>query len=327
MSHDYKDVIVFIGDVKEYLADEALSFNKNAKLITPSNSSKLDNGVYYCSLGDLSGLNEFSHVLRQATIIYYSPPPNDKWSDKKIKEWTEEYLTSFSCCYEKVVHNFENNYTSKERILELPDTRKTDSPQIWIAGCSISHGVGVLPNERYGYLLSEKLKMPVSFLTKSGASIRWASDQILRSDIRSNDIVFWGITSSSRITYWDDEKNKVQSCNSRIFNTKHGKYARKSIKENYFLSGIPIYESLQSINAVDNVMEKRGAKLIKGLLHFSDLTHYLHPEENLVVLSGIYGKNLTELWLDVGNDNKHPGPITHQMFYEEFIKRYYKLYS
>lgn len=322
------EIVIFVGDVTEYLAKEALDFDKTARLITLSNSLNLDAGVYYCSIGDLSGLNEFSHVLRQATTIYYSPPPKNKWTDKKLKEWTEEYLIAFSCDCRKIIYNFKKGQTcEKDNILKLSDSRKTNNPQIWIAGCSISHGIGVLPNERYGHLFAKSLDIPVSFLTKSGASIRWAADQILRSDIRSGDIVIWGITSSPRISYWNSEVQKVESCGPAVFGHNCAKYIRKSIKENYFVSGIPTYEALQSIDTVDNVMEKRGVKLLKGILHFSDLSYYIEPEKNLLVLSGIYGKNLEDLYLDIGSDGKHPGPKTHQMFCEKFLERYHELYS
>ena len=328
MADSCKNIIVFVGDVGEYLADEALTFDKNAKLITSSNSLNLDDGVYYCSLGDLSGLNEFSHVLRQATTIYYSPPPDNNWSDKKIKEWTEDYLEVFSCDYERSIFNFKKHYLSvKKDMLKLADTRKSDEPQIWIVGCSVSHGVGVSANERYGQLFANYLNMPVSFLTKSGSSIRWASDQILRSDIRPNDIIIWGITSSSRLTFWNDEKNIVESCNPTCFNMKDAKYVKKSLKENYFISGIPIFDELNAIDVVDKVMKNKNVKFLKGVIVNSQLYQYLEPEKNLIVLSGIYGRNLENLWLDTGSDGKHPGLKTHQMFCEEFLKRYYKLYS
>lgn len=323
------EIIIFVGDVTEYLAKKALDFDKNARLITSSNSLNLDAGVYYCSIGDLSGLNEFSYILRQATTIHYSPPPNNVWSDKKIKEWTEDYLISFSCDYEKSVLNFEKPQISvKNNMLDLPDTRRSKNPQIWIVGCSGSHAVGVLPNERYGHLFAEHLKMPVSFLTKSGSSIRWAADQILRSDIRSNDIVLWGLTTCPRITYWNGVTNEVECCNPSTFDQNYAKkYIRKLIKRNYFASRIPIFDSLQAIDAVDNVMKNKNVKFLKGIIANSELQQYLEPEENLLVLSGIYGRNLEDLWIDIGSDGKHPGPKTHKMFYEKFLERYYKLYS
>ena len=55
--------------------------------------------------------------------------------------------------------------------------------------------------KEYGKILSDLLGLEEVMLAKSGSSIFWAVDQILRSDIKKDDIVVWGITNSSRVNY------------------------------------------------------------------------------------------------------------------------------
>lgn len=318
-------ITVFLGDVGEYLSDKAKEYDVSSTLITSSNYKALMHGTYYTSLGDLSDLTEFSAVLQQADVIYYSPP--SRWSNTKIKKWTEDYLSIFSCDYEKKIINFnDKENTKRKKMLQLVDERKSEDTQVWVSGCSITHGVGVSNNERYGYLFANGLDLPVSFLTMPGSSVQWAANQILCSDIRPGDIVLWGITSPLRKTYWNEEAGEVEDSLISNFHRKEKNYIRKIIKKHYFLSEHAIYESIQSINSVENMMEKVGAKLIMGLL-LSGMEKFLEPKENLLLLSKIYGRDLENLFLDIGTDGVHPGPITHGMYKEEFLRKYYQLYA
>jgi GNAT superfamily N-acetyltransferase len=193
--------------VGKALMEHALNFAKS------ENYKNLSPGIYYTCVGDVGGLPNLGAVLRSADQIVYAPPPNGKWSDddrgvSQLQQWTEDYLKIFS--FRTSVKNFfleEPN--NKPGILELTDSRKSTEKQLWTVGCSISHGVGVELNQRYGHLLSEDLNLPVSFLTKGGSSVIWAADQILRSDIQCNDLIIWGITSSPRAPWFNNKVNHI----------------------------------------------------------------------------------------------------------------------
>jgi hypothetical protein len=43
--------------------------------------------------------------------------------------------------------------------LNLADSRKTNSYQLWVAGCSFAHGIGIQRDQRFGQLLAEKLNL------------------------------------------------------------------------------------------------------------------------------------------------------------------------
>jgi hypothetical protein len=135
--------------------------------------------------------------------------PMNSFGKSKMKMWTEDYLKAFS--HYKPIENFSMDpvpkvLENKSIILKLSDVRKTSQPQLWVSGCSFAAGDGVQSNQRYGQILSDRLNLPVSFLAESGSSVTWAADQILRSDLRENDILIWGLTSIPRINYFKNNK-------------------------------------------------------------------------------------------------------------------------
>jgi hypothetical protein len=157
-------------------------------------------------------------------------------------------------------------------ILDLADCRKTKSPQIWIVGCSIAHGIGLDSREqRYGQIVSDCFKMPVSFLTQGGTSIEWSSDQILRSDISSGDIVIWGITGVNRFIHWDDHGNMF-SVTPGIFDPKnpYHKTGSAHIKnkadmwQELMHDKSRLYHAIRQISQVISFCRKINANLILG---------------------------------------------------------------
>ena len=75
-------IIVYVGDITDFLRDQVNLEHESATLITSENFHNLLPGVYYVSIGDLDNLGQFGEVLRQANEIHYRPP--DKWSDSNL---------------------------------------------------------------------------------------------------------------------------------------------------------------------------------------------------------------------------------------------------
>jgi hypothetical protein len=319
-------ITIFVGDIGKYLADVAKKHDASSTLISSINYQNLSPGTYYTSIGDLDTLLDFGQILQQADTIVYSPPT--KWSDERnsvsnMQRWTEKYFSIFCCDSSKTVVNF--NFlspTHKTTMLSIADTRKSNKRQIWIAGCSISHGIGVADQERYGELISKELNLPVTFLTYPGSSIRWASDQILRSDIRANDTIFWGITSPNRLSYWDESAGKNQYAVLNKFDSH--KFLKSLINKKYIASDHMIYESLVSIHNVINFCRINHVTLILATL-LRGMEIYLQDVANFVPLAGIFGQNADNMHLDLGTDNQHPGPRSHQFIKEKMLKIYYEI--
>jgi len=207
----------------------------------------------------------------------------------------------------------------KAKMLNLSNIRKSNDAQIWIAGCSISHGMGVKDHERYGELIAKELNLPVSFLTAPGSSIRWASDQILRSDIRPNDIIFWGLTSCHRFSCWDELTQEIVHTALRQYDDHYldRRFLKILINKQFLASDQMIYESLVSIHNVLNCCNKNNITLILSTL-IQGVEIYLQGVDNFVPLS-------TDRHLDRGTDNSHPGPKSHQFFKEKMLELYYQI--
>lgn len=308
-------VIVYLGDTTEYLQKVAQDYDSKARLVTENNFQDLPPGSYYTSIGDLGSLYNLGLLLQQADKIIYVPPLNDQWSGgKEMKYWTEDYLKVFS--FIKPVENY--NMPGQSLILDrLADQRIHNSPQLWISGCSVSHGKGVSKEERYGTLLAKRLNLPVSFLTCPGSSIIWAADQILRSDIRKNDTVILGLTSHQRIPYYHDQ---------RLIHVNSGCYLRDSNLKNIVSLDIltsenSFYQTLSSVFQVINFCKQLKVNLVIASLLDNDIVYYIKNFPKLTVISNIWGRENQNRFLDFGSDAEHPGPKTHQYYANKIYQK------
>jgi len=310
-------ITIYLGDITEYLGSIAREQDSDARLVTEKDINSLCNGTYYTSIGDLGNLNNLGKVLQQADKIIYAPPPDNHWTDgESMKKWTEEYLKNFSfrCC----VENYEVLVPNNLAMTKLVDQRKTKDRQIWIAGCSISHGIGVGDDNRYGTILSDLLECPASFLTYPGSSISWAADQIMRSDIRDGDVVIWGLTSDNRTPYFVNNKITHVNTSTYLLNQEFEKVL--SLEE--LCSENTFYRNLISIFQVSNFCQKINATLIFASLLDNDVILHIRNFPNLIVLSNLWGRNHSELFPDLGSDSLHPGPISHKFYADEIYKKY-----
>lgn len=174
----------------------------------------------------------------------------------------------------------------------LADTRKTESPQLWSAGCSITHGVGVDESERFSTLLANKLGLPLSSLTQPGSGITWAADQILRSDLRKGDTLVWGLTAERRVVKWGDDF---------IVHLRH-----EHIPDNkWMLSNDVLYKNCIAIAQVENFCRAVGVHLYVICMLDQD-AHYEQVHTMKHFIANPYRKRI-----DLGTDGSHPGPRHH----------------
>jgi len=313
---------LFVGDNTQELADCA-NLRFNSLLITSSNykqiikQSMTQDIVGHTSFSDLGKITKtaspFHTLLLAADSIEYCPPK--KWSDHSdtyqlhsMQRITEYYLYDINLLKKNVTGLALDHWTTDIKYLTLVDTRKTSGQNLWISGCSISHGVGVDPDQRYGQLLADGLQLPVSWLTLPGTSIEWAADQILRSDIQKNDILVWGLTNEYRACEWKD--GRIKNILTHSFEASETGSLAIVSEENR------LYKALLAINQVENFCDKIGVELIafpiistESLrLHLSKNKHYFENDYQL-------GFN------DYGSDGMHPGALQHQKWYN-FLRQY-----
>jgi hypothetical protein len=90
----------------------------------------------------------------------------------------------------------------------------------------------------------------------------------------------------------------------------------------YFTSEDITYRTIISIFQVINYCEKIGANLLLvSLLDDGTLFGYLKEYPNLLQLSYIWGRELENRWIDIGNDDSHPGHKTHKFYSAEILDK------
>jgi hypothetical protein len=211
------------------------------------------------------------------------------------------------------------NFTWNKDFNYLKNTRTVNTPVLWTAGCSITAGVGVDHAERWGTLLSASLSLPEVTLSQPGASIYWAADQILRSDIKEGDTVVWGLTNLPRVTIskdWNFETTTIRHYTSR-------KKEEQYWTIDYFESETQVLSSLREILQVINFCQKIKANLyLVNLFDIAWVKVALHKFKNFIDLTqNVPINNSTLCFTDVGTDNEHPGPKQHQ----EYATKIYNL--
>lgn len=317
---------VVVGDVSSSLSDFAHSICSTAYLVNHENINQNHVGVVYTSLGDIGKPAEFYRLLSNATeITFYDP---EHWSDKKTEvdrfslAWFTKY---YIMCASRQNHTkvYPSIYHSWAPEPLAP--RRTDGRQLWISGCSTTVGIGVHPDQCYTNLLATKLQLPVSVLAESGASIAWMTDQLLRSDLRSGDIVILGATTYHRLTVHDGQQVRHIGPNQFLSHSKEF----KEITLEQFDSPTRIYESIRSIRQLINVCNKLEIQLVIIGIHANlELSADLCQYPNFIFCHGTAGTDLRSEWLDTGFDiNRHPGPQTHQMYADLIVSRLHSLYN
>jgi hypothetical protein len=303
---------VLIGDNTRYLSLLSTKKDPLAFLCTNDNVDAVTSGTVYFSLGDLS-IQNFHQLIKQADVVEYFPPT--VWSSAELEDYTLIQLNFLS--HHKEIKNFKcTQYPIKSFL--LADQRKTDNRQVWVVGCSLSHGVGVSESERYGHLISTKLGLPVSFLTCPGSSIPWAADQILRSDIRKDDIVIWGLTGCGRFSFVDEENYLYHVTNSYNVSDEF----KLLFKENFLVSNHLLQDAITKIAQVTQTLDRLAIKYILGVFPLNDkqrekqFLQHVSQNKNSLLLYHHHGL------IDLGSDNSHPGPKHHKWCADTILNFY-----
>ena len=208
------------------------------------------------------------------------------------------------------------NFTWNKDFNYLKNKRTDNDPVLWTAGCSITEGIGVTHKDRWGTLLAKNLNLVEVTLAQGQTSIYWSADQLLRSDIRKNDIVVWGLTQIARSQIsknWNFKPISPTNYDS-IKKDKH-----QELTLDYLESETNALLSVRSILQVINFCQKIGATLyLANMLDITWVKVALARLENFVDLTEDLKINGTTLeFIDLGSDNSHPGPEQHRQYAEK----------
>ena len=296
-------MILYIGDVNT----DNTKLPNNPILVTKDDINKPFPEYAFTTLVDVGSVENLYHLMDKATEVIFITP--EAWSDGKTVDsiysiaWTMQQLRD--------IHN--KKITNNNPLIDI---RKSEKKHLFVAGCSVSHGVG-LDNEqqRYAKLLSHHYNLPLVSLTKARSSLEWASDQILRSDIRKGDLVIWGLTTNERYMHFmDDSKELTHFLASSI--TQYEELFIKLLFQDNLLE-----KNILRIERVHNFCKKAKANLIilnciSNLFISSRISHldsflFLHNKDD-------YDNHS---FLDLGLDNRHPGPLTHKFYADKIIEK------
>jgi hypothetical protein len=78
---------------------------------------------------------------------------------------------------------------------------------------------------------------------------------------------------------------------------------------------------------VINFCEKVGARLILAQIHGRGMETYLHDYKNYIMLRHQFGRNAHDIAIDLGSDGEHSGPIMHQWYCDNILKKYQEVYG
>ena len=326
--------IIFFGDVDSYLADIAKQHDQNAFLLDSDNcddflQSQRSRWTAYTSLGDLpKHLSKVYDILARADCIMYCPPTG-KWSDHIDLDMLEPNAsvhglseTMLRLLPDSVkIYGLPETWTQDP--IKLVDQRCTDQSQLWIVGCSISHGYAIDADQRFGALLAKELQIPCSFLTRPGSALDWAADQILRSDIRPGDTVVWGITAWCRLTHVHQHQ-LLKGITIRSFD-HHPEY-HDILNIDDLFSQQTFYKGIYAIQQVTNYCHKIGARLfLVGLMQTNfALLQFLQSQKNYIHIPyQIQYQNgeMLETFVDLATDLVHLGPKQNQIYKDIILAR------
>jgi len=299
---------LYIGDIGDYLARYAREQNPNSELLTAKNINFNNLPVNaYSSPGDLETVDLLRSVLDSYDNIHLVEPL--KWSSSQSRDYLHRYLRFIA--QDKNVIGLPDHYLP----LNVPK-RQRESKQMWVAGCSIAHGIGVNKSETFGHIIQKKLQIPLTDLSCPGSSIQWSSDQICRANIRSGDVVFWGITGFIRKTVISN--NNVKHVVARHLTTDFITVDEKKWLLEYLDSDTNIYDAVTSIYRAYQYCRSIGADIIM-LGVSADLDSYYQ-----YIKLPVFKQVIFDEFLDYGNDQLHPGPKQHYQYAEKFLEMYNK---
>jgi hypothetical protein len=210
--------------------------------------------------------------------------------------------------------------------------------KLWIVGCSISHGVGVDPDQRWGVLAAEQLQLEPKFLTAEGSSIEWAADQILQAPIQSIDTVLWGLTTPNRSMWYDDNGQVHHILN--VYYQNHLGFDQ-ILDRRHLVQLNLAYKAVNYVRQVQTYLQNIGCKFaIASLLPGLD-EHRQIMLDRLIDAAGFFvaydhdassaSPSPTEflkltrpshnIFVDVGSDGFHPGPQQHKLYCNKFLNK------
>lgn len=274
--------------------------NTLSVLLTNSTTECTSN-LYHTSLGDISPryLIEFV-IANKIDVVEFVDDPV-KYETNSIYYETKKLARYFGA---KEISNVK---ISPNYFLTNNVTTRPAEPTLWTFGCSLTYGIGVTTQDGYPHLLSKELNLPLKNVSLPGSSTRWSLRHLMNSTISKLDTVIWQITTMERFSII-----KNNSVNEVML-----KY---SSDKNWVLTQTDeqmMFDQLSLLNYGVRFLRSIGCRfLIISLDSTNDLSNYL-TDQYIAYREYVY---VPEWIVDRGNDNQHPGKLSHRILAQHIIK-------
>jgi len=302
---------LYIGETNRKDTKYYYTLDKSARNLHIGNYMTAPNekltGVFYTSVADFQNqLDTMLQVCWRFDKIIYQPPTT--WSDLSVKDQTEQFLILLSLF--KPIQNFTTIDSTR---------RKTEQPQIWVAGCSWSSAVGVTEEQRWGSLLADQINMVVTVLAEGGSGNSYQVRKLLSADIRENDIVIFQVTTPHRETIFrqDGVEHGMEHVIAHTFKDNPDLY--KTYSPNRLDELTLVINQIKDMQNLINFSQKLKAKLLiwnPGMPIWIGeyLKNFLRDKENFYS----YKNKMS----DFGTDGVHPGPETHKQYADFMFEKF-----
>jgi hypothetical protein len=304
-----------------YISHQNFNFNSlpDLKILDLKNLKNLKNGNYITSIEDIT-FGNIDFVLDSSKKIHLIDLEIDKIS--LTNENSAAYARLF-CKLSTIPERLSDASSIKKINLDLLINNNTDRPKtkcLFAHGCSITFGIGVGPNKKYTSIVSEKLKIPLVDMSCPGASIFWSADSILRSNLKPDDIVIWGITNIPRVSIYDGLKLKHLTTKNYMSMPKSLQYWNLD----YFHSTTQSIAAISCIEQVKNFCNKLSVNLLLvNILETTWIPLMYGDDPNYIDLClKFYNTGTGYTFIDMGNDGEHPGENQHLYYAQEILKRF-----
>jgi len=318
------NLTVIVGDTQSYLADYAYDIDQQSYLVEYANLKEDHSGVVYTSIGDV-GLEGLINILFKANKIIYCPP--SEWSDNAtINDRYSMAQSSYIHC--KLISTLQQVTFDVCNINDTPSLdapcvtpRQSQTPNLWIAGCSTTAGSAIDLNEVYWKYVSNKLDISTVNLALASTSLQWQSDQLLRADLQKGDKIIWGLTNSNRFP-WYITGDVIEHIGIRFFEKPEAKKFKGIVTEKTVTDFHWHHVGIRAIRQVENFCKKMEVDLLLAGIHVdNEISSLLCSQSNFVMINEECGLGWNSAYLDFGTDNLHPGPKTHKMYSEKILNR------
>jgi hypothetical protein len=181
-------------------------------------------------------------------------------------------------------------------------------PALWVFGCSHSHGVGLLPDEkRFGEIVAESLNLPLMLISKPGSSLNWSTRNLVASDIKIGDVVIWQLTTPHRVSQYNGVETteimlarSTDRCLLEIFDDDQVFFNHINLLN----FGVRYLRSIGVKFVIVSLLPKLENFFYEYLVEYSKYPEYCYTPD---------------CQLDLGTDRVHVGPLSHQALAQRLL--------